>query len=160
MRLDSFRNWRTLSGVAAGAAFVALCSVAATATLVGADEPAPTLADTPKPSLNLPCEIIEVYDGDTLTVRVAIDIRVRLLNCWAEELHKGGKASKEHLQKIAPPGTTSILEIPLGGATRLDDLFTFGRVIAHVHCNGISLTEEQIASGHAYETKEELKANQ
>lgn len=111
------------------------------------------------PTLNLPCEVLEVYDGDTATVQVKINVRVRLLDCWAPELRAGGKASREHLKEIAPVGKEGVLQIPLGGATRLDDLFTFGRILGDVWIDGESVVEQQIGAGHAWRTKEDLQSN-
>jgi len=36
--------------------------------------------------LVLPCAIVEVYDGDTITVRLTLDLRVRMLDCWTPEI--------------------------------------------------------------------------
>lgn len=120
---------------------------------------------TPTPTLNLPCEITEVYDGDTLTVQVKINVRVRLLDCWAHEVRTKdlkakakGIASRDHLRGLVPTGAKGLLVIPLGGATRLDDIFTMGRVLANVHVADKSLSDEQVKAGHAWKTKEELEA--
>ena len=119
----------------------------------------------PKPTLNLPCEIVEVYDGDTITVQVKINIRVRLLDCWAHEVKTKDKvskakglASRDHLRGIAPVGSKGLLIVPLGGVTRLDDIFTMGRILAHVTVDGRSLSQQQVDAGHAWKTKEELEA--
>lgn len=118
----------------------------------------------PQPTLNLPCEVVEVYDGDTLTVRVSVDVRVRLLDCWAHEVRTKnaeakalGLASRDHLRSIATPGTEGTLEVPLGGVTRLDDIFTMGRVLGKVWHDDVELGEVQVATGHAWTTKAELE---
>jgi endonuclease YncB( thermonuclease family) len=44
--------------------------------------------------------------------------------------------------------------IPFGDADSLDDVFTFGRVVAVPYLDGESLSEYQVRSGHATRTKE------
>jgi len=124
-----------------------------------------TQAADPMPGIIVPCQVVDVYDGDTLTVRISCDVRVRLLDCWAAELHTTdphekqlGTASAAALKTLAE-GRSGQLIIPLSGATRLDDLFTFGRLLGDVHIEGEKATvgQQQIRSGQAYKTKQELQ---
>ena len=131
-------------------------------------EPDPPPEEPPVPGLriSLPCEIVEVYDGDTVTARVTIDIRVRLLDCWAPEIKTKnlkekelGLASKAAAVQLAEK-KKGTLTIPLDQAARLDDLFTFGRLLGDVWIEGeaASLADQLDRSGHAKRTKQELEA--
>lgn len=113
----------------------------------------------PEPSLVIPCELVEWYDGDTGTVRVSLDARVRLLDCWAPEVHtlnldekKRGIDSRDHLRTKFPAGSSGLLEIPLRGE-RLDDVITLGRVLGRVWIDGKDVSAEQVSAGHATPTK-------
>ncbi len=101
------------------------------------------------------CDILEVYDGDTVTVELRIPLRVRLLECWApeirtrdpvEKLH--GEASRDHLRSIAL-NKEGLIHVPWEDAKRVDNVFTFGRVLAHIWVDGVSLSEQQVAQKHA-----------
>lgn len=134
----------------------------------------------PRVGLVLPCEVVEWHDGDTGTVRVTLDIRVRLLDCWAPEV-KGRKLtdSEKNLTKseqlavvnainaekqrgldslrsvsqIAPIGSRGQLEIPLANVERSDDLFTMGRVLGKLWVNDKDVSALQVDSGHATAVK-------
>lgn len=137
-------------------------------------------ADAPKPGLTAPCEVVEWHDGDTCTVRVTIDVRVRLLDCWAPEVHgrsmteaekklppekqkeiqrqitnekQRGNDSKASAMKFAPVGSSGVLEIPFDGIHRSDEAFTMGRVLGRVWIGGKDVSALQVASGHATATK-------
>ena len=103
------------------------------------------------PCLTVPCRVVEVYDGDTVTVEVTIRARVRLTDCWAPELHEpGGIASKEYLQRLAE-GKRGLLAVPLH--ERLDKSFSFGRLLGKVQVGGGDCSAAQVAAGHATATK-------
>lgn len=109
----------------------------------------------PPVGLTTPCRVLEVYDGDTITVELRIPIRVRLLDCWAPEVKTKdvtekqlGIKSREHLVSLAQ-GKEATMFIPFVGVERLDGVFTFGRVLAHVWVDGQSLSESQVEAGHA-----------
>ena len=113
-------------------------------------------ASTPEatPRLVLPCTVTEVYDGDTITVELTIRSRVRLVDCWAPELSDaGGEASAQHLRRIAA-GKPGLLSIDLGGVDRVDDVFSFGRVLGRVSVAGDDLGGVQIRFGHATATRQ------
>lgn len=141
-----------------------------------------TLGDgtAPRAGLVLPCEIVGWHDGDTGTVRVTIDVQVRLLDCWAPEI-KGralrdderklspekqteilgqiarekqrGVESLKSVSQIAPVGSRGQLEIPLAGVERSDEVFTMGRVLGRVWVGGKDVSELQVSSGHATKEK-------
>jgi endonuclease YncB( thermonuclease family) len=109
------------------------------------------LADQPQAALQLPCKIVDVYDGDTATVEITFQMRVRLLHCWAPELRgAGGKESKENLQQYV--GKPAILAVPITDI-RLDKLFSFGRILGRVWVNGEDLSAVQVSQGLATESK-------
>lgn len=134
----------------------------------------------PKPAITVPCEVIEWHDGDTGTVRITLDVRVRLLDCWAPEViarklteaekklpkpqqqaiakaiqseKQRGLDSTASLNAIAPVGAKGMLEVPLDGAERVDDVFTFGRLLGRVWFDGKNVSALQVQSGHATATK-------
>ena len=132
------------------------------ADLVRAAEPTPAPVDPgpiettrPPHGLALPCRVVSVHDGDTLTVDVVIRANVRLIDCWAPELWQpGGKDSRDRLRAVADgrPGT---LWIPTTGADNLADVLTFGRVAGHVWVDGQArnLSELQVARRQAASRK-------
>lgn len=110
----------------------------------------------PRPSITVPCEVIEWYDGDTGTVRVTLDMRVRLLNCWAPEVRskdadekRRGEAARDYVRQAFPAGSQAMLEVPLSGYSRLDDAITLGRVLGNVWVDGQSVSHEMVKAGHA-----------
>ncbi len=101
--------------------------------------------------ITMPCLVTEIVDGDTMTVEVRIPMRVRLIDCWAPELRKaGGPESKENLRVLAE-GRYGVVSVPLGSVHRLDNAFTFGRVLGDVWIEGDdeSVGQQQISLGHA-----------
>jgi len=121
----------------------------------------PVAAEPEQPVIVVPCTVAEVYDGDTVTVRLTLDARIRLLDCWVPEVKAADKAeklkgiaSRDHLRTLAPTDSEALLTIPLTG-DRLDDVITMGRVLGRVSIGGKDLSAQQVESGFA--TKEKLK---
>ena len=113
------------------------------------------------PALVVPVEVIDVLDGDTLTVRVTLDIRVRLLDCWAAEVRTkdheekaAGNYSRETLSWLCL-GEKCLLTVPLAGHDRLDDVFTFGRLLARIRVlsSDLDVSEEMIRRNVATKEK-------
>lgn len=107
------------------------------------------------------CRVVEVYDGDTVTVEIVTRARVRLLDCWTAEIRGtdgeekvAGLAARDHLKAMAE-GAEGEIFIPLRGADRLDDVLTMGRVLGAVWIgdDDRSLSERQVEAGHASRTK-------
>jgi len=125
--------------------------------------PLSALRPPQKFALHLPCVITQIVDGDTVTVEITLQARVRLEDCWAPETTGGtettkaaGLASKQHLSQIAE-GKRGGLLVVLDGAKRLDDVFSFGRIVGRVWCEDAGdLARKQVLSGHAFATKDEL----
>lgn len=118
-------------------------------------------ADAKAPMLGIALNgrVVDVYDGDTLTIDLTIRVKVRLLDCWAPEIRGGtieqrdaGDASAQHLRELAlnQPAT---LFVPVTGAHSLGSLFSFDRILGHVWVYDTHLGDAQIAAGHASSTK-------
>lgn len=108
----------------------------------------------PLPELRLPCRVVEVWDGDTVTVELKMRARVRLLDCWAPELRDaGGKTSRERMRQLAE-GQGAILSVPLDRADRLDDVLTFGRILGRVYVKGVDVGGQLVREGLATREKE------
>lgn len=136
----------------ASALVMALSSQALEPTPAGEiTDPDPFCMIRPSPGLTARCRVIEVYDGDTVTVEMRIPVRVRLLDCWAPELREdGGEESREHLDWIAGL-EDGMLWVPWGDARRAGDVWSFNRILGHVWIDGSdeSLSERQVLAGHA-----------
>lgn len=108
-------------------------------------------AEQPQPQIVLPCEIVSVHDGDTLTATVTLKMNVRLLDCWAPELRESrGPAAKAKLVELAS-GKTGVLTIPLGHD--IGSSFTFGRVLGRLSIDGRDVSDQMVASGLATKKK-------
>jgi endonuclease YncB( thermonuclease family) len=119
------------------------------------------LANRPEPAWTTDAYLVEVYDGDTLTVEVRRRIKVRLLDCWAPEIRTRdraekvrGFASRAHLRSLVKPGDKLTLSVP--GGEDLGKRFSFGRILGRVWADGSpgDLSSQQVAAGHATKTKE------
>lgn len=106
---------------------------------------------------SLPVTVVEVYDGDTVTVELRMRARVRLLDCWAPELRDaGGERSKRRLEKLAL-GKEGVLYVSRAGDGRLDKHFTFGRLLGRIWIGeDVSDLSSQMVEG-GFATKEKPK---
>lgn len=108
------------------------------------------------PQLTLPCQVVSVYDGDTLAVDVTFRMNVRLLDCWAPEItgeeRPQGLKSKERLTQLAL-GKKGTLTVPFGG-NDLGDSFTFGRTLARLVIDGQDVSQQMVLDGFATLTKQ------
>lgn len=124
------------------------------------------------------CHVVEVYDGDTLTVEFTVTARVRLLGCWSDEIRTRdaaekarGLAARDHLAAVCGMAwngkrwvgrTPAYLAAPFAG-DRLGSLFTMGRLLGRVWVlpgEGADVSTQQVEAGHAYRTKAGLSAAQ
>lgn len=117
-------------------------------------------------SLTINGKIKDVHDGDTVTVSLTKEFKVRLLDCWAAELKdedvqeriKAEKA-KNFLASMLKINDEVSIEIPIYDS--LEKSLTFGRVLAYIwkdldgdgHKENIS--EEMVEHNHA--TKHKVK---
>lgn len=121
--------------------------------------------DDPSPKIITEARVVEVYDGDTIVVEVTKQMRIRMLDCWTPEIRTRdeeekarGLAAKEHLMSMLSEGQSIMIEVPM--TNRLQDSFTFGRVLAYVYSdvdqNGSmdNISEKMVDSGHATKEKE------
>lgn len=118
---------------------------------------------SPTPGITHQCEIVRVLDGDTLEVSITTTAIVRLLDCWAPEVHRTddpgekprGLVSKAHLQSLAKPGDKVIVQVPFSDRGRFGDDMTMGRVLGNVWLvgNDKSLSQLQVEAGQATVTK-------
>jgi len=117
----------------------------------------------PLPGIVHSCEIVRVLDGDTVEISITSTAVVRLLDCWAPEVHRTddptekprGLLSKAHLESLVKPGAKAVVQIPFSERGRFGDDMTMGRVLGNVWLVGQekSLSEMQVQSGHARKTK-------
>lgn len=106
-----------------------------------------------EPGITTKATVIDVHDGDTLTVEIKRTVRVRLLNCYAPELKEpGGQEARDFLRKMVS-GKEVVLTIPTSKNQNISDNFTFGRVLGHVYLGETNVAEELICHRHATRTK-------
>lgn len=118
----------------------------------------------PTPGITHRAKVVRVLDGDTIEVAVSLTAHVRMLDCWAPEVHEtktpGEKArgieSKKHLEAICKPGVDVIVHVPFGKTPRFGDDMSMGRVLGDVYVEGWSMTlaEVQVQAGYATKTKQ------
>ena len=115
----------------------------------------------PTHGLSIPIQIVDVYDGDTLTVEIKFRVKVRLLDCWSPEVRtrdleekKRGLAARDFVRGIAlnKKGT---LWIPSRNVKTIGNLLSFDRVLGHIWVSDDkkSLSETVVEAGHATKTK-------
>lgn len=139
---------------------VAACLIA---MIVVALLPSLLNAKPPKASINLPCKVIEVVDGDTVTVQLTLKVRVRLIDCWAPESRttdlaekKIGIESKNNLKEIAL-NRNGILVIPIDDDVhRVDHLQSLSRWLGRIYIEDSpdDLSAIQVRDGYATKTKQ------
>lgn len=113
--------------------------------------------EAPKPGVTHDCEIVSLTDGDTLVVKTTSIFSVRLLDCYAPEVHGAekpeGLASKAHLEQLCKPGTKAVIQIPFSDRNKFSDISTLGRVLGRVWVNGVDVGRFQVDAGHAKATQ-------
>lgn len=155
-------RWMDLVALAIVLAVLAIVCWIMLPAVCAAEQP----VQRPPLGICLPCEVMDVVDGDTLTAKVTLTMRVRLLDCWAPETRTRDAAekalgieSKEALREMAK-GHRGRLVIPLDAVDRLDDTISLGRVLAYVWLDdpvgSPDLSTRQIDAGHAWRRKTDL----
>lgn len=111
-----------------------------------------------------PAKIVDIHDGDTVTVEITRRVTVRLLDCWAPESridsrvepeHReaakaAGIAARDHLREIAS-SRRCVLHIPADSGN-LSDILTLNRVIGRIWLPDDStrdVSERMVSAGHA-----------
>lgn len=122
---------------------------------------APDFPSKPSTGTVRNCRIIRAIDGDTLEIEVYHIERIRLLQCWAPEIHETGDptekprglASKAHLELVAKPRAEGIVFIPSGPDH--SKTMTLNRYLGHVWLDGmdVGLSQYQVEAGHAKRSK-------
>lgn len=155
-----------LEGVAMRQVELAIFGIV-TALAIGIPSPADT---APPEGLTLPGQVVEVHDGDTVTVEVTTRMRVRLIDCWAPEVtmdrrvpaaeraaaKAAGNASREHLQRMVSKSPSCKLHIPRTGDD-IGDMTSMGRVLGKVWLSDDatrSVSDRMVSAGHATKTKQ------
>ena len=110
----------------------------------------------PSLSLTMPARVVSIHDGDTLTVEMKFQAKIRLIDCWAPEIvgeqKKAGLKAKESLAKLAD-GKSCVVVIPW--QEDLGKMTSLGRVLGYVVVNGSDMSYEQVKAGMAGKTKEQ-----
>ena len=104
----------------------------------------------PEPSINLPCVVTRVIDGDTVEVEVRVPMVVRIRDCWAPENNTlAGDESTRNMERVTNARGTVVC--PLDGVDNLADVFSFSRVLGDVWLDGEdeSIGQMQVREGHA-----------
>lgn len=133
--------------------FAVLSATLAALALFGGAEP----VARPEPAITLPCKVVSVHDGDSLTAVVTMQMQIRLLDCWAPEVTGAekpkGLVSAEKLRSMAD-GKTGTLTIPLHDS--LQKSLTFGRVLGRIHIDGQDkdLSTQMVEGGWATKSKQ------
>jgi len=118
----------------------------------------------PRPSITDHAIVKEVYDGDTIVVEITKQYRVRLLDCWAAEIHtkdltekESGVKSRDFLRSLIKEGDEVLIEIPT--TKKFEDSISLGRVLAHVwkdvDNDGIldNISDKMVQNGFATKNK-------
>lgn len=127
----------------------------------------------PIPAYITPARVVNVVDGDTIDVEIRKVLRIRLLDCWAPEIHRDhrvpedqrdaekakGFESKANLQALCD-NEMVIVRIPTDQGGDFAHIITMGRILGDVWLqkSSQSLSELQVEGGFATKEKpEELK---
>ncbi len=110
----------------------------------------------PEPGWITTARVTEVYDGDTITVEVKKEFKVRLLDCWAAEVRTKDKSEKQrgieardYLRGLID-GQDVILEIPTKHNGEVGKSISMSRVLGRVYTmEGQSVSESMVNAGHA-----------
>lgn len=114
--------------------------------------------DRPLHGVSVKGRVVKIIDGDTLDFEITRRVRVRLIGCWAPEVHgvekTHGLAASQHLKELAL-GADGTLFIPTEEAHSMADVLTLGRLLGRVWIEGsdIELSDAQVIAGHATRVK-------
>ena len=146
-----------LAGIAAAAAHHAFATEPPPAAEAGPTGP-------PQIGWTTPARVVSVYDGDTLTVEVRRQFRVRLLDLWSPEIRtrdlaekRRGLAARDHLRQLLPADAPVVLQVPThGDGADMAEAWSMGRVLGHVWRAGDrqDVSAWQRAAGHGTREKQ------
>jgi endonuclease YncB( thermonuclease family) len=111
-----------------------------------------------KPELSLPARVVEVKDGDTISVEFTVQANIRLIDCWSPELGtKEGDAAKKFLGKFLKKDSNVLVKIPFNGkiSRSLSLSRLLGRVYKDTDGDGVleDMSEMMVKWGFATEKK-------
>lgn len=152
----------TLFGTASVLFLLSICTAQPEVDQPDLEAPPPTekapdipAADPTSLGIYAPCKVIRVLDGDTMDVEVRAVVRIRLLDCWAPEIHgpqkNAGLRAKSAMVKMAE-GKAATVIIPFRES--LTNMLTLNRVLGRIIVNGNDVAKSQVRNGLAGETKE------
>lgn len=106
--------------------------------------------------LSINAEVVDVHDGDTLTVELKFRVPVRIRDLWAPELREpGGVQSREALKTLLPVGERCIVFVPSKNPLLLMDCVSLGRVVGDIFTtDGVNVSDLMIGAGFATPKKE------
>ena len=116
-------------------------------------------AQAPALGITVPCTVVEVIDGDTLTVEGTWRAKIRLKDVWAKELRDpGGDAALAHMQTLTKSRKCRLF-ILLEGARAIGDVMTFGRIVGEIWMDGKveSINVQMVKDGFATREKEKKR---
>jgi endonuclease YncB( thermonuclease family) len=88
-------------------------------------------------------KVTKIIDGDTIKVMDESEESIRFALASAPEISDvDGIQARDHIASICPVGSIAIVD---EDDKQIEG--SYGRVIAQIHCNGISLNEELLESG-------------
>lgn len=118
------------------------------------------------PSWTTPARLLRVIDADTLEVEVTRKLRIRVLDCWAAEIHETGRPGEKELGLEAKAfvealfeklGPEIVVQIPTEGDESLAHVLTLGRFLGRVQLtDGRLLADVLRRKGFAAKTKDKL----
>lgn len=113
------------------------------------------MTDQPPNGWTTDCVVVDVYDGDTVVVDVTRRLRVRLLDCWAEEVRGGteesrerAQAAKAYLEDFLAGAQAVVLHIPADD-NDAKDWMSMGRVLGRLFADRADVSVEMVQAGHA-----------
>lgn len=120
-----------------------------------------SVTEMPQPAITSRIRVVDVYDGDTVTVELVRRARVRLLDCWAPEIRtriatekQRGLQARDYLKSLAE-GKAGVIQIPTDQADRIGDVTSMGRILGNIWVEGVgNLSTAMVSAGHATHTKE------
>ena len=99
--------------------------------------------------LSAHAQVIDVHDGDTVTVEVRFRVPIRIRDLWAPELSEaGGLESKMALQELLKQNTQCVVFIPSKNPLLLMDSVNLGRIVGDIFNNeDINVAEYMVEHG-------------
>lgn len=106
--------------------------------------------------LSVHAEVVDVHDGDTVTVELKFRVPVRIRDLWAPELKEpGGLQSRDALKMWLPVGSKCVVFVPSKNPLLLMDCVSLGRMVGDVYtADGVKVSDLMIGAGLGTPKKE------